>query len=226
MKILYVSQYFPPEMGAPAARVHELSRYWAGEGHNVTVLTGFPNHPTGIVHDGYRSKIWRLIYKETVDDIRLVRTWLAPVPNRKSWERALNYTSFCLSASLTGSFLRRHDVVIGTSPQLLIALAGWWVGFVKRAPFIFEVRDLWPESLSASGVGVEASLVNRSLGKVADFLYRRSDHIVVVTPAFEQQLVENWQVCSQKISLVENGVETDLGMASNGAMRPNTLPCP
>lgn len=210
MKILYVSQYFPPEMGAPAARVHELSRYWAREGHDVTVLTGFPNNPTGIVHEGYRSKIWRLIYKERVEGINVVRTWLAPLPNRKAWERVLNYTSFCLSASFTGSFLRRPDVVIGTSPQLLIALAGWWLGLVKRVPFIFEVRDLWPESLAASGVGADDSLMNRVLGAVVGFLYRRSDHIVVVTSAFERVLVDKWQVPPQKISLVENGVESDL----------------
>ena len=139
-----------------------------------------------------------------------MRTWLAPLPNRKAWERIVNYTSFCLSAGLTGLFLRRPEIVIGTSPQLLVALAGWWVALVKRVPFIFEVRDLWPESLLASGVGAEDSVMYRTLGAIAGFLYRKADHIVVVTPAFERELVDKWQVPLHKISLVENGVETAL----------------
>src|ERR671925_543420 len=80
MKILYVSQYFPPEMGAPAARVSELARHWAGAGHEVTVLTGFPNHPTGIVPAEYRPRLRNLVYREQIDGVHVVRTWLLPLP--------------------------------------------------------------------------------------------------------------------------------------------------
>jgi colanic acid biosynthesis glycosyl transferase WcaI len=209
MKILYVSQYFPPEMGAPAARAAELSRHWAADGHEVTVLTGFPNHPTGVVPLEYRSKIRRLVMHDNVDGVRVIRSWLLPFANRRSHERILNYTSFCVSAASTGLFVSRPDVVIATSPQLLVGLSGWWLARNKRVRFIFEVRDLWPESLAAVGVGTEDSLLHRSLSKLANFLYRRSDHVVVVSPAFEEQLVHRWHVPQAKISVIENGVETD-----------------
>src|SRR5581483_4376542 len=99
----------------------------------------------------------------------------------------------------------RPDVVIATSPQLLVGLAGYWIARIKRTPFVFEVRDLWPESLVAVGMGHKDSVMNRSLGSIAGFLYRRANHIVVVTPAFREHLVERWRVQAEKISVVENG---------------------
>ena len=210
MKILYVCQYFPPEMGAPAARAVELARHWARSGHDVTVLTGFPNHPTCVVPPEWRPRLRNLVYRETVDGIHVVRTWLLPLPNRKSYERILNYSSFCVSAALRGLELRRPDVVIATSPQLLVGLAGWWIALWQRVPFVFEVRDLWPESLAAVGMGKENSMLHRVLGGIAGFLYHHADRIVPVTPAFKQHIVQHWGVSAQKIDVVENGVETDL----------------
>lgn len=210
MKILYVSQYFPPEMGAPAARAEELSRHWAALGHDVTVLTGFPNHPTGVVPIEYRNKFRRLVVREQHGGVKVVRTWLLPFPNRKAHERMLNYSSFCLSAAATGLFLSKPDVVIATSPQLLVGLSGWWLARWKRVPFVFEVRDLWPESLAAVGIKDENPLLYSSLSKVAGFLYRHCDHVAVVTPAFEDHLVKHWLVPRKKISVIENGVETQL----------------
>jgi glycosyltransferase involved in cell wall biosynthesis len=127
----------------------------------------------------------------------------------------LNYSSFCVSAATTGLFVSRPDVVIGTSPQLLVGLSGLCIARAKRVPFVFEVRDLWPESLAAVGMGNENSVLHRLLAKVAGFLYRNSDHIVVVTQAFEKYLVERWNVPRKKISVVENGVETNLFAPSN-----------
>ena len=197
-------------MGAPAARATELSRHWARMGHDVTVLTGFPNHPTGIVPEEWRSRLRQLRYTETVDGVQVVRTWLWPLPNRKAHERIRNYASFCVSAAISGLVLDKPDVVIATSPQLLCALAGWWLAFSKRVPFVFEVRDLWPESLAAVGAGGEGTLLHRTLGAIAGFLYRRADRIVVVTPAFKDHLIRYWNVSAAKISIVENGVETEL----------------
>jgi len=210
MNILYVSQYFPPEMGAPAARAHELSRHWANAGHRVTVLTGFPNHPTGVVPDDYRRKFRRLVLREQLNKVNVVRTWLLPFPNRQAHQRMLNYGSFFLSAATTGMFLPRPDVVIASSPQLLVALSGCWLARCKRVPFVFEVRDLWPESLAAVGMGADHSVLHRSLGKIASFLYSRADRVVVVSPAFVDHLVQRWRVPREKISVIENGVETDL----------------
>jgi glycosyltransferase involved in cell wall biosynthesis len=210
VNILYVSQYFPPEMGAPAARVSELSAHWVKAGHTVTVLTGFPNHPTGVVPPTYRWKLWRLVWVETNDGIKIVRTWLLPFPNRGRVRRTLNYVSFFLSACLTGSFLHRPDVVIATSPQLLVGLAGRWIARRKHAPFVFEVRDLWPESLIAVGLSHSGSWFNHLLRRIADFLYRKCDLVVLVSPAFKDFLVDQYSVEAAKIVVVENGVETDL----------------
>src|ERR1700730_17982216 len=196
-------------MGAPAARVADLSRHWARMGHDVTVLTGFPNHPTGVVPEDWRSRLHRLRYTEIVDGVRVVRTWLWPLPNRKAHERIRNYVSFCMSAGISGLGLQKPDVIIATSPQLLCALSGWWLAFWKRVPLVFEVRDLWPESLAAVGAGSEGSLLHRTLGAIAGFLYRRADCIVVVSPAFVDHLIRYWHVHAAKISIVENGVETD-----------------
>lgn len=197
-------------MGAPSARASELSRHWAHMGHDVTVLTGFPNHPTGIVPADWRSRLRHLRYSERIDGVQVERTWLWPLPNREAHERIRNYASFCLSAAIAGIGLANPDVIIATSPQLLCALAGWWIARWKRVPFVFEVRDLWPESLAAVGAGGEGTLLHRALGAIAGFLYKRAHRIVVVTPAFKEHLIQNWRVPAEKIALVENGVETDL----------------
>jgi len=223
VKILYVSQYFPPEMGAPAARVSELSRHWVRAGHDVTVLTGFPNHPDGVIRPEYRTRFRRMISREILEGIKVVRTWLLPFPNRKAYERMLNYSSFCLSAGIAGSFLARPDVVIATSPQLLVGLSGWWIAKLKRVPLVLEVRDLWPESLAAVGVGGANSLLHRALGKIADFLYREATQIVVVTPAFREHLIKKWRVPEDKISVVQNGVETGLFSPGDGGRLRRSL---
>jgi colanic acid biosynthesis glycosyl transferase WcaI len=210
VKILYVSQYYPPEMGAPAARAAELSKHWARMGYEVAILTGFPNHPTGIVPEEWRSRLRRFHFTETVDGVRVIRTWLWALPNRKWHERIRNYVSFCVSSAISGLALPKPDVVIATSPQLLVALSGWWLAWWKRVPFVFEVRDLWPESLAAVGAGREGALLHRALGTIAGFLYRHADRIVVVTPAFKDHLMRYWNVPTAKICIVENGVETDL----------------
>ncbi len=197
-------------MGAPAARAAELSKYWVCMGHEVTVLTGFPNHPTGVVPDDWRSRFRRLHYTETVEGVRVARTWLWPLPNRKGHERIRNYASFCFSSAISGLALPKPDVIIATSPQLLVAWSGWWLSSWKRVPFVFEVRDLWPESLAAVGAASVGTFLHRVLGAIAGFLYRHATRIVVVTPAFKDHLTRYWDVPDVKISVVENGVETDV----------------
>ena len=197
-------------MGAPAARADELARHWADAGHEVSVLTGFPNHPTGVVPEEWRPRLRRLVYHEKRNGVDVFRTWLWPLPNRKAHERMRNYASFCVSGALRGLFLPRPDVIIATSPQLLVALAGWWLAFARQLPFVFEVRDLWPESLTAVGIGNENSLLHRALAGIAGFLYESADRIVVVSPAFREYLVQRWRVPAEKIAVVENGVETDM----------------
>jgi glycosyltransferase involved in cell wall biosynthesis len=201
--------------------VSELSRYWVRAGHDVTVLTGFPNHPNGVVRPEYRERFWRGFCREQFDGVNVIRTFLLPFPNRKPYERILNYSSFCASSALAASFLQRPDMVIASSPQLLVGLSGWWLSRLKKVPFVLEVRDLWPESLAGAGMGSEASLMYRSVGKIASFLYRAADSIVVVTPAFREHLLRNWGVPREKVSIVQNGVETALfsPQAGSGELR-------
>lgn len=210
MKIAYLSQYFPPEVGAPAVRVAELSRCWAASGHLVSVVTGFPNHPTGVVPPEYRTRLRRLLMRDDREGFSVFRTWLWPLPNRKSWERILNYSSFAASAVLRGLFLPKPDVLIATSPQLLVGLSGLIIARCRRVPFVFEVRDLWPESLQAVGVSNERSLMMRVLKVIAGLLYRQADHIVVVTHSFKTYLEEKWGVPAEKISVIRNGVDHNL----------------
>src|SRR5262249_31711328 len=147
------SQYFPPEMGAPAARVSELSRHWVAAGHDVTVLTGFPNHPNGVLRPEYRKHFRKLVFCERVKDVNVIRSWLLPFPNRKAHERILNFGSFFLFPAVSGSFLSRPDIFISTPAQLVVGLSGLWIAKPKGVPFGLEGGDLWPESLAAVGAG-------------------------------------------------------------------------
>ncbi len=207
MKILYLSQYFPPEMGAPAARVHELSREWVKLGHDVTVLTGFPNHPTGIVPPEYRGELLR---RETVDGIQVVRVPIYAAANKAFFRRVLNYLSYWASASTFGPFLTgRPDVLIATSPQFLTAVAGLWLSWLKRVPFVLEVRDLWPRSIVEVGAMRAGSPAIRILERIEKLLYRRADHIVPVTQSFTDEIAAHG-IARAKMSVVTNGVDLDL----------------
>jgi glycosyltransferase involved in cell wall biosynthesis len=204
MHILFLSQYFPPEPGAPAARVSELARSWVKAGHEVTVLTAMPNHPTGVVPDEYRG---RALVRETFEGVRIVRTWIYAAANRGRVRRSLGYASYGISASLWGQLhVRRPDVVIATSPQLLCACAGRIVAAARRVPFVFEVRDLWPESVVAVGALPADHPVVRGLTIVEESLYSAADAIVVVTDAFRTRLVARGQPTG-KIHVVKNGAD-------------------
>ena len=181
----------------------------------------FPIIPQELCQPRYRSKFRQLVMRENHHGVNVIRTWLLPFPNRKAYERMLNYSSFCISAAATGMFLHRPELVIASSPQLLVGLSGWWLARCNGVPFVFEVRDLWPESLVAVGVSGHNSPLHRSLAKIAGFLYRSCDRLVVVTPAFKEYLVEHWRVPDEKIFVVENGVETSLfsRLTPNTALR-------
>ncbi len=207
MRILYVSQYFPPEMGAPAARVYELAREWVRSGHSVQVLTGFPNHPTGVIPEAYRGELWR---REHVDGIEVCRVPIYAAPNRDLVRRSANYLSYALSASMVGPLLaRRPDVLIATSPQFLTGAAGVWLSRLLRCPFVFEVRDLWPASIVAVGALPEGSLPIRALELLERALYRSADRIVVVTDSFVDEIAAKG-VPREKLRVVKNGVDLSL----------------
>lgn len=208
VRILYLSQYYPPEMGAPAARVSQLARAWAADGHDVTVLTGFPNHPTGVIPPEYRGRPF--VRRENDHGVQVIRTPIYAAPNKGLVRRSLNYGSYALSAATLGPLLtHRPDVVIGTSPQFLCAVAGYWLARLKRAPFVFEVRDLWPRSIVEVGAMRHDSPVVRALEQAEMFLYRHCERIVAVTDSFVDEIADRG-IEREKISVIKNGVDLDL----------------
>lgn len=210
MKILYVSHYFPPEIGAASARVHDIAKSWIKLGHEVVVLTGFPNYPMGKIPDEYRKKIGKFVITEEIDGIKVVRALFYPTSYGGSLQRIVNYTSSLISFSIIGSFLEKTDIIVATSPPLLVGLAGYWISRIKKVPFIFEVRDLWPESLVGTGMGRENTYFYKLLEKLAVFLYQKSTKIVVVTDGFKKELVSKKGIRSDKIEVIKNGVDPDL----------------
>jgi glycosyltransferase involved in cell wall biosynthesis len=207
VRILYVSHYFPPEMGAPAGRVSGLARLWHRHGHEVWVLTGFPNHPTGKIHPDYRARFRRGFLREELDGVQVLRTWILPAANRGRLLRSANYLSFLLSAAVSGGLsLPRPDVIVGTSPQLLCAAAGLALSKRFGVPWVMEVRDLWPESLVAVGASGERSALVRALERVARGLYGSAAHVVTVTEAQRLAIVAAG-IPAARVTVVPNGVD-------------------
>ncbi|MCX7702892.1 MAG: glycosyltransferase family 4 protein [Planctomycetota bacterium] len=204
LKILFVSQYFPPEVAAPAVRVYETSREWVKLGHNVTVLCGFPHHPTGTVPKRYRDF---LIKRENWDGIKVVRTWLYAAENKGVIRRSLSYISFMISAIISGLlFTRKFDVLIATSPQLLVGVAGWVLAKLKRCPFVFEVRDLLPEGFYTINILEHGSLPFRVLRMLVSFLYQKAQRLVVVSETQRDFIANEYRIPKEKIGLFPNGV--------------------
>ncbi len=216
MKILYISQYFPPEIGAPSVRVYELARHWVRMGHQVKVLTAFPNHPTGIIPEEYRGEIFR---REFIDGIEVIRTWVFAAPNKGFTKRILNYLSFPISAILMGSpMIGACDVVIATSPQFFVAAAGFIVGRFKKKPYIFEVRDLWPDSIMAVGA-MKNELVLGLLSSIEHFLYKRAAGIVGVAESV-REVIASRAGRHPKIAIIPNGVDADFFAATEADNPP------
>lgn len=202
MRILFLSDNFPPESNAPATRLYEHAVRWVRDGHEVTVVTGAPNFPEGRLYPGYRNR-WRQV--ETVDGIRVVRVKTYITANEGFLRRTLDYMSFMVTGFFAGLFERRPDVVVATSPQFFCAVAGWAVAAVRRRPFVFELRDLWPASIVAVGA-MRRGFVIRLLERIELFLYRRARAVIAVTESFRDDLVRRG-VSREKIHVVINGVD-------------------
>src|SRR5262245_22152128 len=148
MHILFLTDNFPPEVNAPASRTFEHCREWVRAGARVTVITCAPNFPTGKIFAGYRNRIWQW---EEVEGIRVLRVWSYITANEGLVRRTIDYMSFMVMAVPAAIFVRKVDVVVTTSPQIFTACGGYAVSRMKRRPFVFELRDLWPESIRAVG---------------------------------------------------------------------------
>jgi len=202
MKILFMSDNFPPEGNAPATRLYEHAIRWVRDGHEVTVITCAPNFPEGKLFPGHRNQ-WRQV--EHVDGIRVIRVKSYITANEGLLRRTLDYVSFMIMGFLMGLLEKRPSVVVATSPQFFCALGGWMLALCKRRPFIFELRDLWPASIAAVGAMRKGYAITL-LEKLELFLYRRAAAIVSVTESFREDLVARG-IDSRKIHVVLNGVD-------------------
>lgn len=207
MRVLYLTQYFPPEIGATQTRAYEMAQGLKRAGHEVTILTEFPNHPTGIIPPEYDG-LWTS--RETLDGLDVFRVWVKTSPQKNFKSRMAFYLSYMFMAAWAGVFLLRgrYDALYATSPPLFVGGAALAISYLRRIPLFFEVRDLWPESAVQLG-----ELNNKTALKLATWLeeacYRRARHIVVVTEGFKQNLVARG-ISAAKISVIPNGANTDL----------------
>ena len=202
MHILFLTDNFPPEGNAPATRTYEHAREWVKKGHKVTVITGAPNFPEGKVFEGFKNSWYS---KSDLDGINVVRVKTYITANEGFLKRILDFISFMISGFIAGLFVKKPDIIVGTSPQFFTAVSAWALSGLRRKPFVFELRDIWPASITAVGA-MKDSFVIRLLEKLEMFLYRRADSIVSVTHAFKRELVERG-VEADKIEVVLNGVD-------------------
>lgn len=203
MRIFFLSHYFPPEVNAPASRTYDHAKRWVQEPDiKVTVITNHPNHPNGILYPGYQNQWVTREEKEGVDVYR-VKTYLTP--NKGFLRRTLNYLFFMVVSVIAAIRLPKPDVVVATSPQFFCAVAGYLVSRMKKSPFVFELRDIWPESIITVGA-MRPSLPIRLLEKLELFLYRKSTRVIALTDAFKENLISRGIIPS-KIEVIKNGVD-------------------
>jgi len=204
MKILFITDNFPPEVNAPATRTYEHCKEWVKLGADITIVTCFPDFPQGVVYDGYRNKLYS---KEIIEGIKVIRVWSYITANEGFLKRTLDYFSFAVMATIAGLFVKT-DTIIATSPQFFAAAAGRWLSFLKRKPWIMEVRDLWPESIkNMNAMKTEIGL--RFLEWWEKRLYKTALKIVVVTDSFKRFII-NRGINADKIFVVKNGANMEL----------------
>jgi glycosyltransferase involved in cell wall biosynthesis len=204
MKILFISDNFPPEVNAPASRTWEHCREWVKVGEQVTVITGAPNFPQGVVYPGYGNRLWS---QELIDGIRVIRVWTYISANNGFAKRILDYSSFAVTGFLAGLF-ERTDLIITTSPQFFTNFVGWGLSKVKRKPWIFELRDLWPDSILTVGAMKRTKLID-TLERLELFFYRKARRIIAVTNAFKQNLTKRG-IDPGKIEVIPNGIDPNI----------------
>jgi glycosyltransferase involved in cell wall biosynthesis len=206
VRILYLSQYFPPEVGATQTRAYEMARYLVSAGHQVTMLAEVPNHPSGIIAPGYRGKLYD---RADLDGIDVIRVWVKASPVKTFSTRMLFYTTYMANATLAGLLLARgkYDVIYATSPPLFVGGAALALSYARRMPLLFEVRDLWPESAVAMGEMTDTRAVALA-GKLEEMCYNRARRIVVVTEGIRRRLEARG--FGSKLALIPNGANTEL----------------
>lgn len=204
MKLLFLSDNFVPESNAPATRTYEHCKEWVKEGIEVTVITCNPNFPFGKVYEGYKNKLYQT---EIIDGIKVIRVWSYMAENKGAIKRIADYVSYAFSAVIAGLFVKT-DLIIATSPQLFTALGGCVLAKLRRKPWIFELRDLWPEGIKDTGAIKNIKILN-FLVKMELCLYRQSTFVITVTNGLKNNLISRG-IESSKIDVVTNGANLDM----------------
>lgn len=212
MRILVFCHYYPPEVNAPASRTSEHCQIWAEQGHEVTVITCAPNHPRGEIYSGFKNKFFQ---KEEIDGVQVIRVWSYLAANSGFARRIANYLSYMFTALLAVPRVKRPNVILSTSPQFFCGLAGMFAKWMRRVPWVFEVRDLWPESIVSVGAMKRGFAVRRLEG-LERLAYNQAGHIVSVTDAFVPHISDRLKR-PKPISVVKNGVNLSLFSKTNDA---------
>lgn len=199
MKILFITDNFPPELNAPATRTYEHCKKWIEIGHEVVVITCVPNFPQGKVYKGYKNKFYQ---KETVDEIEVIRVWSYIAANKGFVKRSIDQFSFALISFFVGLFVGKFDYIVATSPQFFTSWSGYLLSKFKRTPWLFEVRDMWPEGIIFLN---KNSRLYRVLEKIELALYRDANKIVTVTQGFKESIIQRAKIEDDKIAVIYNG---------------------
>ena len=204
MRILFLTQYYPPETCAAPLRAYHFAKNLVRSGHDVTVVTGMPNHPSGVKPEGYRGRVWM---REEADGVRILRSWLYSTPRKTFATRMANQLSFAFTSWFAGLSAGRCDIVLVTSPPLFLGVTGWLLALLRGVPYVIDVRDYWPHAAVTLG-----ELRSRRVIALAEwlesFLYRRAAAVVAVTPGVVPLMVRRG-VRRDRIVLITNGADTD-----------------
>ncbi len=205
MKLLFLTDNFPPEFNAPATRTYEHCREWVKQGVDVTVITCVPNFPEGEVFKGYKNK-WH--QTEIIDGIKVIRVWTYIAANKGFLKRIIDFLSFMVMSFWAGLFVKT-DLIVATSPQFFTAVSGRWLSFWKRKRWVMEVRDIWPESIRAVGA-MDRNIIIRFFEYLELRMYKSAWRIIAVTDSFKKQLIYERGVSEEKIKVVKNGINTEM----------------
>lgn len=202
MKILILTQWYPPE---PGLLMQELAQSLIGNGHQVTVLTGFPNYPSGKLYPGYRVQF---LQREIIAGVPIIRVPLYPEHSRSGIKRAINYLSFAFSAALLGRWIApKPDVLFVYHPPLTVGIPAYVLSRLWRVPFVYQIQDMWPETLSATGM-LNNSKIIQIIGYFAKWVYKKATSICVISPGFNSNLIEKG-VPEKKIHTISNWVDPE-----------------
>jgi len=204
MKILFITDNFPPEVNAPATRTFEHCKEWVKKGDEVTVITCAPNFPKGKVYEGYKNKLYQ---KEEIEGIKVIRVWSYISANEGFAKRIIDFLSFAFMAFWVGLF-KKTDVIIATSPQFFTTWTAETLATLKRKPWVFELRDIWPESIRAVGAISGDSKIFKFLEKLELRLYKRASRVISVTESFKRNLIERG-IDGEKVKVVLNGANLE-----------------